>query len=241
MNRWPEFLRRWPASLRWAISISLALHLLIIFPLAFWLYTPIAMPQAPLSAVLRGAGETMHVATTDARQVAPLSAGDVQRPTPPVKKVPMIKAKSHEQAPAAVKTATPIQSGVALGDPTVASNTASKAGTMGGAPEAAREGADADALQRYRLALGAEAQKARRYPEVSRARGNEGVCEVIIVLSKSGGIPVVVQGRTSGSQTLDEAAFTMARLAAERAPVPGELQGRNLRIPLRIRFTLDDF
>jgi outer membrane biosynthesis protein TonB len=54
-------------------------------------------------------------------------------------------------------------------------------------------------------------------------------------------VPVVLQGRSSGSQTLDEAAYTMAKLAVERTPVPAELQGRNLKIPLRIRFTLDDF
>jgi outer membrane biosynthesis protein TonB len=64
---------------------------------------------------------------------------------------------------------------------------------------------------------------------------------MVIMLSKNGGAPVVVPGRPSGSQTLDEAALTMTRLAAERTPVPAELQGRNLRIPLRIRFTLDDF
>lgn len=241
MSRLPQFFQRWPASLRWAVTISLAIHLLIVFPLAFLLYTPIAMPQAPLSAVLRGAGDTTHMATTDARQIAPLSAGDMKKPVMPVKHTPTIKAKQAERAAEVLKAVPPAQVGVAQGDASVTPNVNSKAGTLGGAPELAREGADADALQRYRLALGAEARKARRYPEVSRARGNEGVCEVIIVLSKNGGTPAVLQGRSSGSQTLDEAAFTMARLAAERTPVPVELQGRNLRIPLRIRFTLDDF
>ena len=236
----PHFWKRWPASLRWAVSISLAVHLLVIFPLAFLLYTPIAMPQAPLSAVLRGAGETAQTAATNARHIAPLSAGET-KPVPPVKNTPMMKAKAGERAPVVTKSPPPTQIGVAQGDASVAPNVASKAGTLGGAPESARDGVDADALQRYRLALGAEARKARRYPEVSRARGSEGVCEEVIVLSKNGGPPVVLQGRSSGSQTLDEAAFTMARLAAERTPVPAELQGRNLKIPLRIRFTLDDF
>ena len=235
-----ELWRGWPKSLRWAVSISVAIHLFIIFPLAFDLYTPIAMPQAPLSAVLRGAGDTAQMAKTDAPKLAPLSAGDTKKSNP-VKPVPIVKAKSGELAPENVKAVKPTQVGVAQGDAAVAPNTASKAGTLGGAPDVARDGVDADALQRYRLALGAEARKARRYPEVSRARGHEGVCEVIVVLSKNGGVPVVIQGRSSGSQTLDEAAFTMARLAAERTPVPTELQGRNLKIPLRIRFTLDDF
>ena len=241
MSRQPEFWQSWPLSLRWAVSISLGIHLLIIFPLAFWLYTPIAMPQAPLSAVLRGAGETAHMATTNARQIAPLSTGDTKKTAAPVKNSPTIRAKSSEHELETVKASVPTQVGVAQGDAAAAPNTSSKAGTLGGAPEPARDGADADALQRYRLALGAEARKARRYPEVSRARGHEGICEVIIVLSRNGGAPTVLQGRSSGSQTLDEAAFTMGRLAAERTPVPAELQGRNLKIPLRIRFTLDDF
>jgi len=241
MNRLAGIWRDWPVSLRWAVSISLAVHLLIIFPVAFGLYTPIAMPQAPLSAVLRGAGETAHMATTDARQIAPLSVGDAKKPVTPIKHAPAIKAKQADRAPEMLKPAPLVQVGVVQGDASAAPNVASKAGTLGGAPEAARDGADADALQRYRLALGAEARKARRYPEVSRARGHEGVCEVIIVLSRNGGVPTVLQGRSSGSQTLDEAAFTMGRLAAERTQVPTELQGRNLKIPLRIRFTLDDF
>lgn len=235
-----EFWQRWPKSLRWAVSASVAIHLFVIFPLAFDLYTPIAMPQAPLSAVLRGAGDTAQTAKADAKKMAPLSAGDTKKLNP-VKPVPIVKAKHGELAPEKAKLVQPTQVGVAQGDAAAAPNLASKAGTLGGAPESARDGVDADALQRYRLALGVEARKARRYPEVSRARGHEGVCEEVIVLSKNGGAPVVLQGKSSGSQTLDEAAFTMARLAAERTPVPAELQGRNLKIPLRIRFTLDDF
>ena len=240
MKEVPGFWRRCPKSLRWALSISVAIHLFVIFPLAFDLYTPIAMPQAPLSAVLRGAGDAAHMSKTDAKQITPLSAGETKK-AKPVKPVPIVKAKSGELAPEMVKVVKPTQVGVAQGDAAAVPNTASKAGALGGAPEAARDGVDADALQRYRLALGVEARKARRYPEVSRARGHEGVCEEVIVLSKNGGAPVVLQGRSSGSQTLDEAAFAMAKLAAERTPVPSELQGRNLKIPLRIRFTLDDF
>lgn len=236
-----EFWHRWPVSLRWAVSISLAVHFLVIFPMAYLLYPPIAMPQAPLSAVLRGPGETAQIAATNVHQQAHLSAGEIKKSVPPVKNMPMIKAKTGDSAPELRKPPVTTPVGVTQGDTSASPNVASKTGALGGAPESARDGVDADALQRYRLALGAEARKARRYPEVSRARGSEGVCEAVIVLSKNGGPPVVLQGKSSGSQTLDDAAFTMARLAAERTPVPPELQGRNLKIPLRIRFTLDDF
>jgi periplasmic protein TonB len=231
----------WPITLRWALGISVGIHLVVILPLSLWLYaTPIAMPQAPLSAVLRGPGEVVHQASQSAQRMQPLSAGDRATPVPKNLLKPQPKQKTAETA--APKTVSEVSAvaGVAQGDPAVAPNAASRPGVQGGAPDTARGGVDADALQRYRLALGVEARKVRRYPEVSRARGQEGVCEVMVVLSRTGGEPVVIAGRSSGSQTLDEAALTMTRVAVERTPVPSELQGRNLKIPLRIRFSLDD-
>ena len=234
--------RSWPLSLRWAVVLSVALHLLIILPLGLWLYaTPVAMPQAPLSAVLRGPGDVVHQASREAQRASPLSAGAQAKPVMPKQDILPRQSKDAARMADKPQTQAPTPIGVAQGDPSVMPNAASRAGVQGGAPESAREGVDADALQRYRLALGVEARKARRYPEVSRARGHEGLCEVIVVLSRAGGPPVAIPGKSSGSPTLDEAALTMARVAVERTPVPNELQGRNLKIPLRIRFTLDDF
>ena len=238
------FHRLWgscPETLRWALGISVAMHLVIVLPLSLWLYaTPIAMPQAPLSAVLRGPGDVVHQASQSAQRFQPLSAGDKATPVTKNLLKPRPHQKTAERTAAQAVPEVPAVAGVAQGEPAVAPNAASRAGIQGGAPDTARGGVDADALQRYRLALGVEARKARRYPEVSRARGQEGVCEVMVVLSRTGGEPVVVAGRGSGSQTLDEAALTMTRVAVERTPVPSELQGRNLKIPLRIRFSLDD-
>lgn len=235
-----HFWQRWPLSLRWAIAISLGLHLFVIFPVAFWLYTPVAMPQAPLSAVLKGAGDVSHATTSDDRRYVPVSAGSVTKAPPKVRdKTPVVKESA--QPIAVAKSQPQAVVGTLQGDASAKANAVSKSGTVGGAPEAARDGIEADALQRYRLALGVEARKARRYPEVSRTRGQEGACVVVVVLSKNGGPAAVVQGRSSGSATLDEGAFLMVRIAAERTPVPQELQGRDLRIPLQIRFNLDDF
>lgn len=90
MRRMPELWQDWPVSLRWAVTISLGVHLLVVFPLAFWLYTPIAMPQAPLSAVLRGPGESTQTAHDDSRTRAPLSAGETRKPTPKTPRVPRV-------------------------------------------------------------------------------------------------------------------------------------------------------
>ena len=232
------FWRAWPASLRWAVGVSLAVHVLVILPLSILFYTPIAMPQAPLSAVLKGPGEQVQAPTKTAPQVAPLSAGATKQSAGRrLKPLPVNDHATEQLKP----TPAPATAGVAQGDAAAQSNAASRTATLGGAPDTARDGVEADALHRYRLALGAEARKARRYPEVSRTRGQEGVAEVYVVLARGGGQPVVQPGKSSGISALDEGALIMARAAVERTPVPQELQGRNLRIPLRIRFSLDDF
>jgi len=235
-----RFWERWPVSLRWAICLSLAIHGLVVFPLAYVFYTPVAMPQAPLSAVLKGPGEVTHAARAEAKRFVPVSAGDAGRtlsksPAKPV----AVRDDAHTRSPA--KATAQVLAGVVQGDASAQANAASRTGVVGGAPDTARDGVEADALNRYRLALGAEARKARRYPEVSRTRGQEGTCEVFVVLSRTGSAPTVLAGKSSGSATLDEGALVMVRVAAERTPVPQELQGRNLKIPLRIRFSLDDY
>lgn len=235
-----RFWRAWPLPLRWAVGISLAIHFCVILPVGLVMFsTPIAMPQAPLSAVLKGPGEVTHAASVKAPGFAPVSAGDTaktsQQPLKPVMK------RDEAQARPAAAPVTPTLAGTTQGDVSAQANAASRIGVVGGAPDSARDGVEADALSRYRLALGVEARKARRYPEASRTRGHEGTAEIFVVLSRSGGAPLVVAGRSSGSATLDDGALLMVRIAAERTPVPPELQGRNLRIPLRIRFSLDDF
>lgn len=235
-----HFWQNWPISLRWAIALSLAIHLAVIFPLAYLFYTPIAMPQAPLSAVLKGPGEVTQAARAESKRFVPVSAGDAAHISKrrPLKPLPTRDNVPAQPVPSASSQAV---AGVAQGDTSAQSNAASRAGVVGGAPDIAREGIEADALNRYRLALGAEARKARRYPEVSRTRGQEGTCELFVVLSRNGGAPIVLSGKSSGSATLDEGALVMVRMAVERTPVPQELQGRNLKIPLRIRFSLDDY
>ncbi len=166
----------------------LAAHLLVILPLGIWLYaTPVAMPQAPLSAVLKGPGEVTHPASREAQHHAPLSAGEKAKPVVAKRLVPTLSKKEADRALEKPQAVTPVTTGTAQGDPSVTPNAASRSGVQGGAPDTARDGVDADALQRYRLALGMEARKARRYPEVSRARGHEGQCEVMVMLSRSGG------------------------------------------------------
>lgn len=229
MSRMPAFWQRWPASLRWAVSISIAIHLLIIFPLAFHLYTPIAMPQAPLSAVLRGAGDTAQMAKTESKQRAPLSAGDSKKPTPPVKNAPLIKTKNSELATEVIKSTAPTQVGVAQGDTAAAPNAASKAGTMGGAPEAARDGADKDALNEYRFGLRRNGVWNEPQVDTKKSRAS---CRLLVVLSATNSPPSVIWGRRCGFDVLDEAVMRFGNTAVKRTKLPIELQGKEWTIPL---------
>ena len=238
LGRWQPW-SHWPTSLRWAIGLSLAIHLFVILPLGVFYATPIAMPEAPLSAVLKGPGEMVHAARAGAKRLAPVSSGDAAHTARQPKQPPTIRDEKPSQS--MIRAQPQAVAGVTQGDVSAQANAASRPGVVGGAPESARDGIEADALSRYRLALGVEARRARRYPEVSRTRGQEGICEVFVVLPRGGGTPVVTPGKSSGSATLDEGALVMVRVAAERTPVPQELQGRHLKIPLRIRFSLNDF
>ena len=144
----------WPRTLRWALAISLAAHLLVILPLGIWLYaTPVAMPQAPLSAVLKGPGEVTHPASREAQHHVPLSAGEKAKPVVAKRLVPTLSKKEADRALEKPQAVTPVTTGTAQGDPSVTPNAASRSGVQGGAPDTARDGVDADALQRYRLAL----------------------------------------------------------------------------------------
>lgn len=123
----------WPRTLRWALAISLAAHLLVILPLGIWLYaTPVAMPQAPLSAVLKGPGEVTHPASREAQHHAPLSAGEKAKPVVAKRLVPTLSKKEADRALEKPQAVTPVTTGTAQGDPSVTPNAASRSGVQGG-------------------------------------------------------------------------------------------------------------
>ena len=97
-----------------------------------------------------------------------------------------------------------------------------------------------DGLREYRLNLGREARRYKRYPAVARERGLEGV--VVLVISTTAGvaIPQVSLGSTSGHGVLDTQALEMAILAVRFANLPQSLHGRDFALDLPIRFSLEE-
>jgi TonB family protein len=97
-----------------------------------------------------------------------------------------------------------------------------------------------DGLREYRLNLGREARRYKRYPALARERGLEGV--VVLVISTTAGvvIPQVSLGNTSGHAVLDAQALEMAILAVRFANLPQSLHGRDFALDLPVRFSLEE-
>lgn len=97
-----------------------------------------------------------------------------------------------------------------------------------------------DGLREYRLNLGREARRYKRYPAMARERGLQGV--VVIVVSTTAGIavPQVSLSHSSGHSVLDAQALEMAVLAVRFANLPESLRGRDFALDLPIRFSLEE-
>jgi protein TonB len=177
----------------------------------------------------------------------------VDTPPPVPSKVP---AKAREVAPPAqlrqvtspVLTSAANKEGgapalMAASVPTVSSSVASPATSSASSSErpvgATRDGVAVDTLSQYRLALGLEARRFKRYPRLARERGWEGRVELRIqVLSNGLVVPSVQRG--SGFAVLDEQALEMLERAVRATPLPEGLRGRSLQIELPISFSLTE-
>ena len=97
-----------------------------------------------------------------------------------------------------------------------------------------------DGLREYRLNLGREARRYKRYPSIARARGLEGVAVIVVSTTAGIAVPQVSLSHTSGHQVLDTQALEMATLAVRFANLPESLRGRDFALDLPIRFSLDE-
>ena len=101
-------------------------------------------------------------------------------------------------------------------------------------------GVSADDLRQYRVSLASAARRFRRYPALARERGLEGTVEVAVRFTSALPAPDVVVVRSSGHDLLDEQAQRMMAQAARTTTLPEGLRGRDLEIPLPIKFSLDE-
>ena len=101
-------------------------------------------------------------------------------------------------------------------------------------------GAHPEDVRHYRVALASAAKRFKRYPPLARERGWEGTAEVAVLLYAAQRRPEVLLIRSSGRDLLDAQAMEMLGQALRVAEVPAGLRGRDLRIELPVRFSLED-
>lgn len=81
-------------------------------------------------------------------------------------------------------------------------------------------------------------QRAKRYPDIARTRGEQGVATVKFTMDRSGHIISAGLVRSSGSQALDEEAMALIYRAEPLPPIPAELTGNTLTLTLPMTFSL---
>ena len=148
------------------------------------------------------------------------------------------------EAPAAVNAAPPqVPAGGRRGEALAPDAGRRPTGRAGGgsAGDGGPGEVPADELRHYRVALASAARRFKRYPPLARERGWEGTSEVAVVLRAGLPHPPEVRlTRSSGRELLDAQAMEMVAQAARVAEVPNGLRGRDLRIELPVRFSLED-
>jgi protein TonB len=107
------------------------------------------------------------------------------------------------------------------------------------APDVTREGVSADDLHHYRLSLAISARRFKRYPALARERGWEGTVELALNVNALVPDPEVVLVRSSGRDVLDEQALEMMTQAARVTSLPQSLKGRDFRVLLPVKFSLE--
>lgn len=113
------------------------------------------------------------------------------------------------------------------------------AGESLAARQEARDGVNADDLRQYRVSLAVAARRFKRYPSLARERGWEGTVDVAVTILSHRSQLEVSMLRSSGHALLDEQALEMLRHAAGVTVLPSGLQGRDFRMVLPVRFSLD--
>jgi protein TonB len=97
----------------------------------------------------------------------------------------------------------------------------------------------ADTMPAYKIAIGDNARKLRRYPERAREMGHEGRVEIRLIWRPGMAVPQVELQQGSGSALLDRQGLGMLRQAAARTPLPEALRRCAFSLVLPVEFSLD--
>ena len=173
---------------------------------------PLAAPARPLSPVMR----SVSVQQIPVKQI-PVSGN-----APSTLSGPAVHPLAREVGSVAQPSSNPVVGGGGL-SPSV---------TL-------REGVSADDMRQYRLSLASAARRFKRYPALARERGWEGTAEIALNVSTLLPVPEAELVRSSGRNLLDEQALEMITQAARITSLPDGLKGRDFRVLLPVKFSLE--
>jgi protein TonB len=243
---------RKPETLKSALAVSLAVHLLLLWPAA-----PLfrqGVTAQPLSVVLNPSKELssgkLASATRSDRSVRAIASASEKAVVP----------TATEKALAAAGTENALVAAVTVPRTMPQLGTAQQRNTLGSTAESASrsesqatlsapglsqqvapgiggsQGLDADGVRQYRIALATEARRFKHYPTRALADEIGGTVEVRVAVAAGGQPQEVALVRSSGHGLLDEAALDMMRKAAPRTAVPELLRRRPFVINLPVVF-----
>ena len=102
------------------------------------------------------------------------------------------------------------------------------------------EGIDANGLREYRLSLAVATREHKFYPPQALVNGWSGTAEVGLTVSAIGASQPVRLLRSSGHDALDAAAVDMIAKAAQQTALPASLRGQTFTVPLPVVFDIND-
>lgn len=150
-------------------------------------------------------------------------------PPPPVPRRPVLPQPARPPPP------RPAQASPSRPAPEVPAPSAAPAPAP---PPAASAAPLLSAFPGWRSELSSRLQRAKRYPDVARAREEQGAAAVAFTMDRSGHVLSAKLVRSSGSPSLDEEAVAMVRRADPLPPMPSELPGSTLTLTVPVTFSL---
>jgi len=223
-----------------ALLLSLAIHAVLLLVVVSVFPARLEMPATTIKAVL----------STDAnRAVVPAAVAHAPKPEgAPLRPPAPVRSKPNARPPVVAESSTEASSplpvpGVSAEPvnppPLVADSRTGSTGAQTLAPELPRDALNADGLREYRVSLAIAARRFKRYPALARERGWEGTTEVALLVSARLPVLEVILLRSSGYPVLDRQAQEMMTQAAQATVLPESLRGRDLRIVLPVKFSLE--
>ncbi|TYC53120.1 energy transducer TonB [Rhodobacterales bacterium] len=152
------------------------------------------------------------------------------KPEPPVRKTPKKVAK---------KTAKPVQpkgaeaSSRRGGERVTSRNAQSNAN---GRADARTNDGGTKAASNYKGKVAAKLRRAKRYPRAARREGLVGTVRVAFTIASNGSVSGIRITRSSGHQTLDQAAIEMVRRASPMPKFPRDLRKPSMQIQVPVQY-----